>query len=362
MKVQSKPEKKKISKKAQEALIQEESLYRQDESWNYSALKYFDTKGPLAYYKKYVLKEKEEDKNAAMHLGSLVDCLDLTPDLFDLKYYMFTESKVKGQQKTFVDNLFKEYLNNRNLSFSTIFNLAFEKTKYDIKGQKIAFKDKDVDKVVEMFYDNSMQDYYESLLANEGKTPVFPADIDLAEKIVKTLRTHKYTSDLMNLNSSESLEVINQKSIYFEIKGRKFKALLDKIIIDKEYKKIFLHDLKCTWESLNFAFNRLKNKYYLQEGVYYLALNKEYPDYEIIPTKYILADSANQVAPVIAETNLDMTMEALHGFTSKSGKRYKGVYQLIEELEWHYENNIWNTSKSIEDNDGVIKLNKVGIE
>lgn len=353
----------------QTSMFESEKSYRANSNWNYSALKDFDTKGALYYHKKYILKEKEKEEksNEAMYLGSLVDCLLLTPEFFDEKYFIYKDIEVVGQSKTLVDNLYSLYVKNKDKGkdvFDLTKNLpdAFDMTKYNSKKEIVAFKGKDFDYILDLMLTDKMQNYFNSLVSNYNKIAVFESDISLANNIVVALKTHPYTADLCNMVTKDNVEVINQHAIFFEIKGHKFKALLDKIIIDHNSKTIFPLDLKCTWELLNFAFNRLKNRYYLQEGVYNLALQAKYPDFTIAPPRYILAHSANQLAPVIAETDEDMLYESLNGFTTMSGKKYKGVYDLIDDLEWHYKNDTWNTTKYLYDNDGVIKLKKIGID
>lgn len=355
-----------VSFEEQTNAFESEKQYRANKNWNFSALKDFDLKGVLQYHKKYILKEKEEEKNNSMYLGSLVDCLLLTPNFFDEKYFIYEESNVKGQEKTFVDNIYKIYCRNIDKelknNFSDNFEEAFDMTRYNVNKELIAFKGKELSKVIDKFYDGPMQEYYDSLISNYGKIPVFQVDIAKAEAIVNNLKTHPNTADVCNLETQDSVEVINQLPIFFEIKGKKFKALLDKIIIDHDAKIIFPYDLKCTWEMLNFAFNRLKNRYYLQEAVYNLALQAEFPDFKIAPPRYILAHSANQLAPIIAETDEEMLRESINGFTTSSGKYYRGVYDLIDDLDWHYKNDIWDSTKKLVENDGILKLHKIGID
>jgi hypothetical protein len=355
----------KVSVKEQKKLFKRQVNYRKNDSWSYSRLSYFDKNTPLKYKNMYIDKTISYKTSDAMKLGNLVDCLLLTPDLFNSLYYMNTEAEIKGQDKLLVDSLYKEYCNNLNekkelkISFETVFNLAFDKVQRDTKGNIVKFTNKKADDILNIFPGSKMENYYDSLLNNYGKICVFQSEIDFANMIVKSLTNHPNTKDICNFTTKEGFEVHNQKDIYFKIKNIPFKSLLDKIIIDKKNKKIYLYDLKCSWEILNFASNRLKNKYYLQEGVYYLALKAEYPDYEIIPTKYILAHSVNQLAPIIVETNKELLKEGLNGFTTPGGKRYKGVYELIDELSWHHDNKIWNSTKEITDNKGRLYLEKI---
>ena len=71
--------------------------------------------------------------------------------------------------------------------------------------------------------------------------------------------------------------------------------------------------------------------------------------------KFIVCDSTNYMNPLIYELNYSDIEDAYFGFEHK-GKHYKGVMQLIEDLIWAQDNDVWNISRENSINNGVVKL------
>ena len=73
--------------------------------------------------------------------------------------------------------------------------------------------------------------------------------------------------------------------------------------------------------------------------------------------EFVVGDtSSNNRRPIKYETTKDDLSRGLHGF-SINGKRYRGVYELMTEINWAEDNNIWNASKALMDGDGRLRLN-----
>jgi hypothetical protein len=122
-----------------------------------------------------------------------------------------------------------------------------------------------------------------------------------------------------------------------------------------------VYDLKCTWSVENFY-----NEYYLYRRAYiqgflyhkaaeFWASEMGYGDYKILHPKFIVCDSTNYMNPLIyAMSDINM-VDARAGFEHK-GREYPGVAQLIEDLKWALDNDVWNISRENHINNGVVKL------
>jgi hypothetical protein len=80
-----------------------------------------------------------------------------------------------------------------------------------------------------------------------------------------------------------------------------------------------------------------------------------YGDYEILLPKFIVCDSTNYANPLVYEMTQDSMNNALDGFEYK-GREYPGVAQLIGDLKWTLDNDVWNISRENYLSNGVVKL------
>jgi hypothetical protein len=120
-------------------------------------------------------------------------------------------------------------------------------------------------------------------------------------------------------------------------------------------------DLKCVYDNEGFAYNYLKRRYYVQNGWYWQAV-KEWAKkeglekYTVMPMQFIVCDtSINQRRPLLFDTTEEHITEAFSGFTN-NGRHYKGIFQLIDEITWANDTQIWNITKENYDNKNIITL------
>jgi hypothetical protein len=187
-------------------------------------------------------------------------------------------------------------------------------------------------------------------------------EVTNAEAIVEELKTNSVTKKIVNLVDSKRYTIKNQLQVEgYEIGGHMFKSMMDKVIIDHQEKLIQVYDLKCVWAVENFY-----SEYYLyrlafiQAYLYYTAtefwaLQNGMGEYKILPPKFIVCDSINYYNPLIYELDYKDLDDAYLGFEYKN-RKYKGVRELIEDLTWALEHNIWNISRKNYLSDGIVKL------
>lgn len=353
----------------QKEIVENEKLYRKDESLNFSALKDFDEQGAFEFYKRYVAKERLPFKESdAMDLGSLVDCLLTVPDTFDDKFFVISsDNSITGQSKELVDEMFriaKRYYNYETdevqLQFKELFITAFENVQINKStGEQVKFKGKNWEQVMSIFTEGPMSNYYDSLLENINRRGVTMSNVDMARAIITNLLSVPKINEIFNPINSD-IEVFPQYPLYFEYKSFKMKGLLDVLHVNHVDKVVQEFDLKTSWTVLDFTYNRFKNRYYLQEAVYNKGLELTFPGYKVLPRKYIIADSRNHIRPFIASTTTEHLEQGYKGFVTPSQVRRKGIDELIDDLRWHFDTSVWNTVREIYENNDEITLNIFG--
>jgi len=316
------------------------------------------------YYRKYVLGERVEDKDTlAATIGRVVETLLLEPQEFDKRFYMSScATAPTGLMLEFVSALCK-HTEEATDDFGNI-SRTFEdiaRDAYVDSGFKIKF-----DAVIGKFVGSDAEIYYNEMrkVKAGGLTVVSTEDVANAEKIVDELRTNPVTSQIVNLTNSARWQIFNQMQIEgYTVDGQIFKSMMDKVIVDCEQRTIQVYDLKCTWSVENFYEEYyLYRRAYIQAYLYYKAAEQltfindgEWSDYRVLPPKFIVCDSTNYYNPLIYQLSLEDLNDAYHGFDHK-GRKYPGVNELIQDLKWALENNVWNISRTNYLNDGVVNI------
>lgn len=349
-----------------------ETNYRDLAALNSSMIRLFDD-DPVMFYKQFKLGMKKKDKKTtALLLGDLVDfyLLDCRGDeqefenRFDEKFTLYDGIKGSGQAFLLADILYEitqDCTNEKDevtVSFNTRFKEALQKVQ--AMGQ---YRGKSEEKALEDFNDKALE-YYESLITSSSTTVVDISLTDKARKISKLLLADTFTSDVFTNSEQEETFFKFPIEWVFSRTGAndiKCKCEPDILRINHGKKTIYLGDLKTTYDNENFEYSYIKNSYYLQSGFYqlgvrYWADQEGLTDYTVLPMEYIVADtSANNRRPLRYKTTKEDYLRAVDGFFLR-GAFHRGVFELMEEISWAEENNIWNCSKEAYDSQGVMKL------
>jgi hypothetical protein len=318
------------------------------------------------YYKKYVMSENVAEKeNLAANMGRIVETLLIEPEEFDGRFYLSSLSSAPtALMLDFVEALYKftveatDEFGNVNREFKDIAQDAYTES-----GFKIKF-----DAVLGKFIGSDAELYYKEIREVRGKglTVVTTQEIANAEKIVTELKTNPITADVVNKVASARWEILNQFQIEgYEVDGHLFKSMMDKVIIDHDEKTIQVYDLKCTWSVENFLEEYyLYRRAYIQAYLYFMACckmsldeNSSCHEYFVIAPKFIVCDSTSYMSPLIYQLWEDDLADAYNGFEYK-GRTYPGVKQLIEDLKWAKENDIWNISRENYLSGGLVNIRK----
>lgn len=340
-----------------------EKEYRAIQMDSSSSLKEFSV-NRKKYQQKYILNEKtEEEETKASVVGRIVETLLLEPEEFDNRFYMSVcLSAPTGLMLAFVEALYKNTaaatneLGEVTKSFEDLSRDAYAESGFKIK----------YDAVIAKFQGSDAEIYYDELrkVRSKGLTVVTTEDVTNSEKIVTELKTNFVTSNIINLVSSARYSVYNQFQIEgYEVDGHLFKSMMDKVIVDHEQRTVHIYDLKCVWAVEGFYEEYyLYRRAYIQAFLYYRAVgsltsnqDSEFYGYTVFPPEFIVCDSTNYYNPLIYTLTTDDLVEAYDGFEYK-GRKYPGVGQLIKDLEWAVENDVWNISRENYINNGVVNI------
>lgn len=316
------------------------------------------------YHRKYVLGEKIDDQDSkASVVGRVVETLLLEPELFDNRFMMSScVSEPTGNMMTFVQSLQKlteEATNDAGEVKRTFEEIA--KDAYVESGYKISFE-----KVIERFSGSDAEIYYKELREVKSKelTVITAKDLENAEKIVDELKSNDVTAEVVNLVQSARYDVLNQLQIEgYSVDSHLFKSMMDKVVIDHDKKTIDIYDLKCVWAVENFLEEYyLYRRAYIQGYLYYKAVESltinqisELSGYKVNYPKFIVCDSTNYYNPLIYCMTEKDIQDAYLGFEYKN-RSYPGVKNIIEELKWALENDVWNISMSNHLKKGIINI------
>lgn len=343
--------------------VKTEAVYRANLLDSSSSLKEFSM-DRKKYFRKYILGEDVEDKDTqAATMGRIVETLLMEPEEFDKRFYMSSCVEAPSAlMLAFVNALYKHTKDatddhgNVGLTFEELSRAAYADSGFKIKYEAVISK----------FVGSDAEIYYNEMrtVKAQNLTVVTTEDVTNAEKIVEELRNNPFTKDVVNTVSSKRYSVYNQLQIEgYEVDGHMFKSMMDKVIVDHEQQTIQVYDLKCTWSVENFLEEYyLYRRAYIQAYLYFCAADKlrfindsEMGDYIVLPTKFIVCDSTNYYNPLIYTLTPKDLEDAYDGFEHK-GRQYKGVKELVEDLKWALENNIWNISRENYLSNGLVNI------
>lgn len=315
------------------------------------------------YYKKYVLGEVVEEKDTqATVMGRVVETLLMEPEEFENRFCMSVcASAPTGLMLAFVEALYKHTIEATDESGKV--TRSFEdisKDAYVDSGFKIKF-----DAVINKFVGSDAEVFYNEMrtVRAKGLTVVTTEDIANAEKIVENLKSNSVTCGVVNLVNSSNYTVYNQLQVEnYTVDGMQFKSMMDKVVIDHNNKTVQVYDLKCVWAVENFYEEYyLYRRAYIQAYLYFHAAkhmvmeNADIVDYKVLPPRFIVCDSTNYYNPLIYALSHDDLDDAYLGFTHKH-RQYTGVKELIKDLQWALDNNVWNISRENSETNGVVSL------
>lgn len=311
---------------------------------SFSRISDFDRNGPIA-----LIRPSNQTSDGLKH-GSLTDLLltdtILNKNEVDEKYFIFDGEKPTATLGKVVDIVLDNYT---SVPTTDEFLKIIKKNKFWSRVGD--------DKLIEYIEEPSFIEYLTLMMDNRTKIIVPTLDYQKAKNAVEIFLTHPFTEHYFNNN----LENHYQVSFSIKIKNFTFKGFIDKITIDRENKKVYFEDIKTgSGKNDDFMKSFLKYRYYLQETVYthafnYICKKFKLKDYELQPFRFIFL-STSEKHPLIFTTTEKWHNAAIKGFYIKDYK-YKGIYEILDDIYFHWKTQMFDYSKEIYDANGCLTLN-----
>ena len=321
-----------------------EKEYRALDRVSYSFLKVFSEVGPKA-----IIEGIPEVSGPGLTLGSIVD-----KRLSDVNYciedeYVVSDRTVDFSGDTHISKVYKFLKDNKDI----VLEESDQATLNRIFG------------ILEFKRNPTVNDEFWKDVAvinqiNQGVNLVPQSEVDMANTMINTLQTHKYTTKLFSPDLG--VESYNQVAILFEYRGVKCKALIDKVLIDHNLKKIYLYDIK-TGARYDFMDNFYKYKYMYQGGFYWKGFNSfiasipELSDYSLdMSFSFIYISRENPYLPLVYKMDFDYIAKVNAGYETASGYKVKGIKELLEDYAWYKQNGVYDIKREIYESNGVVAI------
>lgn len=318
-----------------------EEEYRAIKRPSYSFFKELDDKGPS------IIRDGTEIKTSkGLTLGSIVDNLTTREDYDPLDEYKISNIAPDLSGNTHHSKLLKYVYDNQIKD-------PDENVLKDICN-KLGFKKNP------SLTDNKFKAQLNMVKGMlNGKKYITQKEYELSLQMAEVLQSHEYTKDIFN--PGFDVEAVNQAIILFTLLGLPVKGMLDRVLIDHENKIIHPYDLK-TGSYFNFLKNFWDFKYYLQGGMYTAAIyyiienHPEFKDYTVAPFRFVYISRERPDLPLVYEMPKKFIEYGLKGWTTNTGREYKGILELVEDYKWYIENEEYNLTREVVENRGLISI------
>lgn len=325
--------------------MRKESEYRKIDRLSYSAIAKY-AKNPMEYYKRYILKEEQKQNSSPdILMGRIVDTIKTDVSNFDNEFFVTEAPKPTAQLLRYTELMIEALSKLDNIKEAN--DYAYNKLKEENGGklQKTAATFK-------LNFETDALAYYNEVVQNVGKSAITQEEKERGYAIVSKIDNTK--AFLQNG------DIFSKFVLLFEYNKIKMKCEIDEFIVDHTKKKLYIYDYKATNFVNDFLWEcYLKRYYYIQGGLYQYALKeyaaKEYPGYKVENMAFKVVDIANEKAPLLYKMSDINTQGAFDGFYV-GYKYYKGIDELLTEIELATELNLWDTSITNYNNNSVVHI------
>lgn len=290
-------------------------------------------------------RELRQSSTRSLDLGSAIHCYLLEPDRFATDYVILNNVEtVEGKMGDFIRGVHQlklMKLPGEDITDEEFGNMA------KVVGFKI-----DLKRIISNYYDPKYAEYIDALEKAHGRMPINEQDMNTITSIAHGVQNHKLADKLLNDNSLFTQNEINMEGIveakYMPLPSV---AILDRLIIDHEAKKVYFVDLKTTSGSVYlFRESYEKYNYRRQMSFYREHVRQLYPGYSVecfiiaIQTSYV-----NHTADIVVYSIDEMEL-------AKGELEYQ---PLLDTVSWHMKHDIWDYPQEYHESHGACLLNLI---
>lgn len=164
-----------------------------------------------------------------------------------------------------------------------------------------------------------VKEYWDFMLEAEGRTVVLSKEWQLCTEIAAILKSSPNTVSYHKENGL-TITAEFQLDLYGELSGVRCKGLLDKVLFDDVNRTIQPVDFKVTGGSVQYwKSTARKFRYDIQASFYTALLRLNYPDWQILPFAFLVANHNPAVQPYVYTTSpIDLHIGEMGGRRFKS--------------------------------------------
>lgn len=330
-----------------------------------SAIKDWAVMSPSKWYKTWITKElARPDAGTSASFGTLLDCLCLTPKLFE-KNFIIADIVLPSES---IQNVV-------NTTYNRVKELNANAEKLNKEGANIPMKElildhEDIIKAAAVEHDyfakqtgrayNEVmakgKDFFEFLKKVDGKKVVSQVDKKTADELKDILFDHKRTKGFFV--PKKGCRVVFQQRIYADLELGGFenldhmpmKGAIDIIHFNDKHKEVREVDLKWTNDAFLFKDAIKRYDYPAQHSVYDFLLREwlktyddgKYEDYTVCPPLNVVIDS-DQKIPYLYTYNMNDLHIKRYGHEAMTW--VQGWEQVVNEIAWHMDTQQWEVPR-----------------
>lgn len=320
--------------------------YFKTDALSRSALVAFDEHPSLFFQKGY------QRDSEALRFGDAFDCLMFDGESVLKERFRFSTIKLPYSQNTNAGKLTTEIIRVVKENPSAIDNSDLIRN--CIEAAEI--NTKSIDKTIDEFNAANGMDHVREMI---DPMCLRSDDRVMLDAMRYSLLSSKYSHmfqtypDGTNHHVDRHLEYFHQQVILFDHpSGHRIKVMLDIICVDHSKRRVYKVDLKTT-SSKHPQFTLFDYRYDLQAGLYSMGVEKwaaqNFPGYSCNTGFEFLFCHKSVVAtePIkVIMTQYDVD-QIISGRPKKYGQYLKNITEMLYDLKWHIDNDVWDYPKAV---------------
>jgi len=323
--------------------------YNKIKAVNAHSLEWFDyspSKFIREYENKYSVIQREEEESADFYtMGSAIHNKILEPASFDSNFVVLNTTKNKSSnQEDFCRDVA------RSIKAFSDFDLDSRLSEIYAKHYKTATKKNLSRDALALF--NEKKDYIYRLNSDDKRSVLTTSQYSTVTSCINAVQNHKQYDAIFN--TLGDVQAFNEYAIVTDANGLLVKGKIDRFIIDFAKKIITLVEVKTTSSSV-YSFRESFDKYnYLRQLAFYTMLIFKFMQehFKVVTIEeygldciFVIVSTGEGSECRYARVS---ALEVLEYMTTLKHR--------LEELKWHFDNDLWDYSRSYYVGDGIENL------
>jgi len=293
-------------------------------------------------FRKFLYEDYEEKPQLYYDFGTAMHMYLLEPKLFDKEIMVLDYEVPKSKQQVDFCKKYAEKKKVSNSQLKDIFLSTYKATdKWEEKAKQLA---------------RDHKNYIKFLRESKNKTIISSKTMRTIRSIAEEVKHHKMASKLLSEDSiiDDGILRFSELQILWDYKGIKCKSMLDRVVIDKNKKIVYLVDLKSTKSILEFKSSFERYNYHRQLSFYGMALATKLEELANLTEDELLEYQI--VGVIIAIDKITSEVKVFKISEKILNKALPEVTSLLERAKWHIDNNKYDYSREYYEGEGFDSL------